>query len=71
MPTDQVTWVLDEYRTRYRGWTVKHFHDHLRDRHGFVWSYTWTKTALQRAGLVRHKGAAPTAAGASASPASA
>ena len=52
VPTDQVTWVLDEYRTRYRGWTVKHFHDHLRDRHGFVWSYTWTKTALQRAGLV-------------------
>ena len=52
VPTDQVIWVLDEYRTRYRGWTVKHFHDHLRDRHGFVWSYTWTKTALQRAGLV-------------------
>ena len=22
------------------------------DRHGFAWSYTWTKTTLQRAGLV-------------------
>ena len=52
VPADQVAWVLDEYRTHYRGWTVKHFHDHLRDRHGFAWSYTWTKTTLQRAGLV-------------------
>ena len=42
----------DEYRSRYRGWTVKHFHDRLRERHGFAWSYTWTKTTLQRAGLV-------------------
>ena len=40
------------YRSHYRGWTVKHFHDRLRDRHGFAWSYTWTKTTLQRAGLV-------------------
>ena len=52
VPADQVAWVLDEYRTRYRGWTVKHFHDHLRERHGFAWSYTWTKAVLQRAGLV-------------------
>ena len=52
VPADRVEWVLEQYRTRYRGWTVKHFHDHLRDRHGFAWSYTWTKTTLQRAGLV-------------------
>ena len=52
VPADQVAWVLDEYRTRYQGWTVKHFHGHLRDYHGFAWSYTWTKTTLQRAGLV-------------------
>lgn len=50
--TDRVAWVLDAYRTRHMGWTVKHFHDHLRDRHGFALSYTWTKTVLQRAGLV-------------------
>ena len=31
---------------------VKHFHDHLCAHHGFAWSYTWTKTTLQRAGLV-------------------
>ena len=52
VPADQVAWVLEQYRTHYRGWTVKHFRDHLRDRHGFAWSYTWTKTTLQRAGLV-------------------
>ena len=52
VPADQVAWVLDEYRSHYRGWTVKHFHDRLRERHGFAWSYTWTKTTLQRAGLV-------------------
>ena len=32
VPADQVAWVLDEYRSRYRGWTVKHFHDRLRER---------------------------------------
>jgi len=49
---DRVAWVLDAYRTRHAGWTVKHFHDHLRERHGFALSYTWTKTTLQRAGVV-------------------
>ena len=52
IPVDRVTWVLEQYRTRHRGWTVKHFHDHLRARHGFALSYSWTKAALQRAGLV-------------------
>ena len=36
----------------YRGWNVKHFHEHgLRD-HRFRWGYTWTKTQLHTAGLV-------------------
>ena len=52
VPADRVAWVLEHYRTRHRGWTVKHFHDHLRARHGFTLSYSWTKVALQRAGLV-------------------
>ncbi len=51
-PVDQVIWMLKGYRTRQAGWTVKHFHDHLRDRHGLTLSCTWTKTTLQRAGLV-------------------
>jgi hypothetical protein len=34
------------------GWNVKHFHDHIREQHGFRWGYTWTKTQLHTAGLV-------------------
>ena len=56
VPVDRVEWVLEQYRSRHVGWTVKHFHDHLRDHlrahHGFTLSDTWTKTVLQRAGLV-------------------
>ena len=52
VPVDEIAWVLEQYRTVYRGWTVKHFHDHLRKHHGFGWSYSWTKTQLQAAGLV-------------------
>jgi transposase len=52
VPVDEIAWVLEQYRTVYEGWTVKHFHDHLRKHHGFGWSYTWTKTQLHRAGAV-------------------
>ena len=52
VPVDKVDWVLEQYRTRYMGWTVKHFHDHLRAHHGFSLSYSWTRFTLQRAGLV-------------------
>ena len=52
VPADRIEWVIEQYRSRHTGWTVKHFHDHLRAHHGFAWSYTWTKTTLQRAGLV-------------------
>ena len=69
---DRVTWVLEQYRSRHMGWTVKHFHDHLCARHGFALSYSWTKAALQRAGLVCGRpGAARIAVGVRASPASA
>ena len=49
VPCDQVTWVIEQYRSRHVGWTVKHFHDHLRAHHGFAWRYTWTKTVVKRA----------------------
>ena len=52
VPVDRVAWVLEQYCSRHMGWTVKHFHDHLCARHGFALSYSWTKAALQRAGLV-------------------
>ncbi|MBV8310117.1 MAG: ISNCY family transposase [Planctomycetaceae bacterium] len=52
VPVDKVAWMLAEYRTHYLGWNVKHFHEHLREHHGFRWGYTWTKTQLHTAGLV-------------------
>jgi transposase len=44
--------MLALYREAYRGWNVKHFHEHLRRDHGFRWGYTWVKTQLHTAGLV-------------------
>lgn len=39
------------YRQHYAGFTAKHFHEHLV-RRGFRWSYTWTKSLLQRRSLL-------------------
>ena len=40
------------YRERYRGFTAKHFHEHLQSDNSFRWGYTWTKTFLQGRKLV-------------------
>src|SRR5215217_4412705 len=52
VPVDEIAWMLDQYRRHHPGWTVKHFHEHLQERHSFRWGYTWTKTQLHAAGLV-------------------
>ena len=52
VPVDKLVWMLGEYRTHHMGWSVKHFHEHIRQQHGFRWGYTWTKTQLHTAGLV-------------------
>jgi transposase len=52
VPADDIAWMLDEYRTRYRGWNVKHFHEQLVKNPSFRWGYTWTKAQLHTAGLV-------------------
>ena len=52
VPVDELAWMLDRYRTDYLGWNVKHFHEHLQQRHSFRWGYTWVKTQLHAAGLV-------------------
>src|SRR5581483_4292535 len=49
---DEVERMLALYRSTYRGWNVKHFHERLVESHGFRWAYTWTKTQLHAAGLV-------------------
>jgi transposase len=52
VPVDEIAWMLDQYRSQYLGWNVKHFHEQLQKRHDFGWGYTWTKTQLHTAGLV-------------------
>lgn len=51
VPAKEKDRMLALYREAYRGWNVKHFHEHLRRDHGFRWSYTWVKTQLHGAGL--------------------
>jgi hypothetical protein len=48
----EIAGMLELYRTVYRGWNVKHFHEHGVRDHKFAWGYTWTKTQLHAAGLV-------------------
>jgi len=52
VPSDVVEEMLGLYREQYRGWNVKHFHEHLVARHNYLWGYTFTKTQLHAAGLV-------------------
>jgi transposase len=51
VPAWETRRMLDLYRGPYRGWNVKHFHEHLRRDHNFRWGYTWVKTQLHAAGL--------------------
>lgn len=53
VPVGQVEQVLRLYRERYFDFNVKHFVEKLHEEHGIGLSYTWVKTALQTAGLVR------------------
>lgn len=60
VPARELRLMLDLYRDCYRGWNVKHFHEHLVSDHNFRWGYTWVKTQLHTAGLVdraRRRGA--------------
>jgi hypothetical protein len=56
------------YRTRYSGFTAKHFHEHLVGTHALRWGYTRTKALLHKRGLLaaRRPGGAPAQASASA-----
>lgn len=52
VPAEEAERMLALYGCGYRGWNVKHFHEHLRKDQAFRWGYTWTKTQLHTAGLV-------------------
>lgn len=52
VPAADLRLMLELYRDCYRGWNVKHFHEHLVRDHHFQWGYTWVKTQLHTAGVV-------------------
>jgi transposase len=52
VPVDRCDEVEALYRTRYGGFTAKHFHEHLVSDHRFAWGYSWTKAFLQSRGLI-------------------
>jgi len=52
VPVDRSEEVEMLYRTRYAGFTAKHFHERLVKDHNFSWGYTWTKTFLHSKGLL-------------------
>jgi transposase len=43
VPVDRCEEVERLYRTRYQGFTARHFHEHLASDHRLAWSYSWTK----------------------------
>lgn len=53
VPISAVRHMVHLYRESYRGWNVKHFYEHLMRDYNFQWGYTFVKTQLQIAGLVR------------------
>ena len=51
-PVDEVMQLTEQYQSRYLGWNAKHFHTWYR-KDGGSRSYTWVKSRLQEAGLIR------------------
>ena len=50
-PVDEVLRMVDRYRRRHEGWSVKHYYSWYR-RDGGTRSYNWVRTHLQSAGAV-------------------
>jgi len=55
VPMARVQEVLRLYQEQYYDFNVKHFHEKLKSEHNIKLSYTWVKTALQSAGLIRRE----------------
>lgn len=52
-PAEELERMLGLFKDKYSDFTVKHFHEQLVARHGYVLGYTVTKLALHAAGMVR------------------
>ena len=53
VPGRIIGWVLRQYKSRYRGFNVRHFHAVLKREHGFRYSYSLVRQVLQDGGLVK------------------
>jgi transposase len=53
VPKEAEEAILALYRNAYRGWNVKHFHEHVVRHHNYNLSYSCLKGRLQGAGLVQ------------------
>ena len=49
----EVAFITQLYAERYRGFSVKHFHEFAVREHGVKRSYSWTKNTLETKGLIR------------------
>lgn len=52
-PVDELERIGELDQARYQGFTVKHFHEKLVERHGYKLGYTTTRLYLQKTGAVR------------------
>ena len=52
-PVDEVMKLVQIYQSRYQGWNVSHFHGWYQREHQGTRSYTWVKSGLQKAGVVK------------------
>src|SRR5947209_1355902 len=55
IPMETAEKVLALYQEQYYDFSVRHFHEKLREEHELRLSYSWVKQALQGAGLVRKR----------------
>src|SRR5206468_8500600 len=53
VPGRVIAWILGQYKSRYQGFNVRHFHAVLKREHGFRYSYSFVRQVLQHGGLVK------------------
>ena len=51
-PEDELERMRALYQREYQGFTIKHFHEKLEQRHGYKLGYTTTRIYLQKTGTV-------------------
>src|SRR5438309_952191 len=54
-PEEELERMLGLFRDKCADFTVKHFHEQMQKRHGYLLGYTVTKLALHAAGLLLHQ----------------